>query len=96
MNIGDKIMYQRRLQKMTQADLADKVGVSSKTLQNWELGKYIPKLEDINTVAQVLNIPISELLDDTAEQSSAPNIRVVPTQSKASQETNTGMAVLKQ
>ena len=94
MNIGDKIMYQRRLQKMTQADLADKVGVSSKTLQNWELGKYIPKLEDINTVAEVLNIPISELLDDTAEQSSAPNIRVVPTQSKASQETNTGMAVL--
>ena len=94
MNIGDKIMYQRRLQKMTQIDLADKIGVSSKTLQNWELGKYIPKLEDINTIAQVLNIPISELLDDTSAQSNTPNIRVVPTQSKVSQERNTGMAVL--
>ena len=94
MSIGNKIMYQRKLQRMKQAELADKIGVSTRTLQRWELEEYSPTMSDVSKIAQVLNIPISELLDDNIEQSSAPNIRVVPTQSKASQETNTGMAVL--
>lgn len=94
MNIGDKIMYLRRKADLTQEKLADKIGVSTKTLQHWEAGKYTPKTESIYNIAQALNIPISELLDDTAEQSSVPNIQIVPTQSRASQETNTGMAVL--
>lgn len=70
MKIGDKIMYQRRLHKLTQAELADRIGVTSKTLGHWEHGKYIPKAEDINNIAQALNIPITELLD--ASEQSAP------------------------
>lgn len=69
MKIGDKIMYQRRLQKLTQADLADRIGVTSKTLGHWEHGKYIPKAEDINNIAQALNIPITELLDNSEPSS---------------------------
>ena len=95
MAIGDKIMYQRKLKRIKQADLADKIGVSLRTLQRWELGQYFPNTEDISKIAQVLNIPVSELID-TPTNENAPQIQVIPSQSKTSntQETNTAMAVM--
>ena len=66
MNIGDKIMYLRRKADLTQEKLAEKIGVSSKTLQHWEAGKYTPKTESIRNIAQALNVPVSELLDDSS------------------------------
>ena len=68
MNIGDKIMYLRRKADLTQEKLADKIGVSTKTLQHWEAGKYTPKTESIYNIAQALNVPVSELLDDVPEE----------------------------
>ena len=95
MAVGDKIMYQRKLKRIKQADLADKIGVSLRTLQRWELGQYFPNTEDISKIAQVLNIPVSELID-TPTNENAPQIQVIPSQSKTSniQETNTAMAVM--
>ena len=69
MSIGNKIMSQRKLQKMKQSELADKIGVSTRTLQRWELEEYSPTMSDISKVAQVLNIPVAELLDDTLNSS---------------------------
>ena len=96
MAIGDKIMYQRKLKRIKQADLADKIGVSLRTLQRWELGQYFPNTKDISKIAQVLNIPVSELIDTPSENENAPQIQVIPSQSKTSntQETNTAMAVM--
>ena len=95
MAVGDKIMYQRKLKRIKQADLADKIGVSLRTLQRWELGQYFPNTEDISKIAQVLNIPASELMD-SPENENAPQIQVIPSQNKTSQsqEINTGMAVM--
>ena len=95
MAIGDKIMYQRKLKRIKQADLADKIGVSLRTLQRWELGKYFPNTEDISKIAQVLNVPVSELMD-TPELEKTPQIQVIPSQNKTSQsqEINTGMAMI--
>lgn len=95
MAVGDKIMYQRKLKRIKQADLADKIGVSLRTLQRWELGQYFPNTEDISKIAQVLNIPASELMD-SPENEITPQIQVIPSQNKTShsQEINTGMAVM--
>ena len=92
--LSERIRKARKSKGLNQAELAEQLGMSEMTVRRWETGKSSPRMEEIHNVAEVLNIPISELLDDTADQSSVPNIRVVPTQSKASQETNTGMAVL--
>ncbi len=93
--IGDKIMYQRKLKRIKQADLADKIGVSLRTLQRLELGQYFPNTEDISKIAQVLNVPVSELMDNP-ENENAPQIQVIPSQNKTShsQEINTGMAMI--
>ena len=95
MAIGDKIMYQRKLKRIKQADLADKIGVSLRTLQRWELGQYFPNTEDISKIAQVLNVPVSEFMD-APENENTPQIQVIPSQNKTSQsqEINTGMAVM--
>lgn len=94
MAIGDKIMYQRKLKRIKQADLADKIGVSLRTLQRWELGQYFPNTEDISKIAQVLNVPVSELMD-SPENENTPQMPVIPSQNKThSQETNMGMAVI--
>ena len=95
MAIGDKIMYQRKLKRIKQADLADKIGVSLRTLQRWELGQYFPNTEDISKIAQVLNVPVSEFMD-SPDNKDNPQIAVVPSQAKTSpsHETNTAMAVL--
>ena len=95
MAIGDKIMYQRKLKRIKQADLADKIGVSLRTLQRWELGQYFPNTEDISKIAQVLNVPVSEFMD-SPDNKDNPQIAVVPSQAKTStsHETNTAMAVM--
>ena len=95
MAIGDKIMYQRKLKRIKQADLADKIGVSLRTLQRWELGQYFPNTEDISKIAQVLNVAVSEFMD-SPDNKDNPQIAVVPSQAKTStsHETNTAMAVM--
>lgn len=41
---------------LTQAELAEKVGVSENTIQNWESGKIIPKGENLNNYLRELRI----------------------------------------
>ena len=92
MAIGDKIMYQRKLKRIKQADLADKIGVSLRTLQRWELGQYFPNTEDISKIAQVLNVPVADFMDSSSDNENTPQIQVIP--SKSSQETNANMAIM--
>ena len=40
--IGKFILESRKKKKLTQAELADKLGVSEKSISNWENGKNMP------------------------------------------------------
>ena len=42
--IGKFIMSSRKNKKLTQAELAEKLGVSDKTIGNWENGRNMPDL----------------------------------------------------
>ena len=53
MEIGARIMYMRKMRKLTQADLGDMLGVSYMTIRRWEAGKSKPKLEEINKLANI-------------------------------------------
>ena len=92
--LSERIRQARKSKGLNQAELAEQLGMSEMTIRRWETEKSSPRMEEIQKVAQALNIPVSELLDNAPETSNVPNIQIVPTQSKASQETNTGMAVL--
>lgn len=48
--------------RMTQKQAADKLGVSNKTLNNWETGKSMPKADAINKICEVYGIDYDNLI----------------------------------
>ena len=53
----------REMGNFTQADLADRVGVSSKTISKWETGKGLPDISLLQPLAQALGISVIELMN---------------------------------
>lgn len=62
-NIGKFIGEQRKEKNMTQEQLAEKLGVTSKSISRWENGKTMPDISMFNTLTKELNCTISELLN---------------------------------
>ena len=60
--IGKFISEQRKLKKMTQSDLAEKLGVSDKSVGNWENGRNMPDLSLFKPLCEILDISINELI----------------------------------
>lgn len=54
--------------EMTQADLADQVGVTRQTIIAIEQGKYSPSLETAFRIARVLRAPLDEVFQYTDER----------------------------
>lgn len=54
----------RKKHKLTQTELADKVGVTLRTLQNWEKGKSSITLDNAVKIADTLKIQIQDLIED--------------------------------
>ena len=69
--IGNYIARKRREQNLTQEQLADKLGVSNKTISKWENGKCMPDYSIIQALCEALHVSLPELMDgeDTAEDS---------------------------
>lgn len=60
--IGKFISNKRKQNQMTQQDLAEQLGVSDKTISNWENGRNMPDLSLFKPICEKLNITINELL----------------------------------
>ena len=60
---GATIKQLRETQNMTQADLASKIGVSSKTISKWETAKGLPDISLLQPLAQALGISVIELMN---------------------------------
>jgi transcriptional regulator with XRE-family HTH domain len=63
------IMLQKNLKRIrsekriSQCELAEKMGVSQSTVGMWECGKNKPKYANLLRIASILEVPISDLLD---------------------------------
>ncbi len=70
-NIGSYIARKRREKNLTQKQLAERLGVSNKTISKWENGKCMPDYSVIKALCQALSITLPELMDgeDAAEDS---------------------------
>ena len=60
--IGKFIAELRKTKNMTQQQLGEKIGVSSKTISKWETGKGMPDLSSLKPLSDYLEISINELL----------------------------------
>ena len=60
---GTTIKQLREERNMTQAELAERIGVSSKTVSKWETAKGLPDVSLLQPLAQALGISLIELMN---------------------------------
>ena len=68
MTFGNKLSSLRKQSNLTQADLAEKIGVSRQAITKWENDSGLPDLANIKKIASIFNVTIDELLDYRAEE----------------------------
>ena len=60
--IGKFIALNRKNKGLTQEQLAERLGVTNKTISRWETGKYMPDLSLLKPLSDELGITLNELL----------------------------------
>lgn len=68
--IGKFITLKRKEKNLTQEQLAEKIGVSNKTISKWENGKCMPDYSVIEILCKELDVTVSELLDGEENEKS--------------------------
>lgn len=88
-NIGAFISDMRKEQGMTQEQLAERLGVSQKSISRWENGKTMPDLSLYEPLCEALGVQISELLyakrmsiDEKAVQGEKTALNLIMTKSQ--------------
>lgn len=61
-NLGRKIADARRNARLTQNDLAARVGVTAQAVSKWEQGRSCPDIAILDEIADALGISLFELL----------------------------------
>lgn len=61
--IRPNIIKYRKLRSYTQEKLAEVIGVDEKTISKIERGRHFPSEENINKIAQALNISVDKLFE---------------------------------
>ncbi|WP_353989652.1 helix-turn-helix transcriptional regulator [Pediococcus argentinicus] len=64
MNISEKLKKCRLDNNMTQADVAEKLNVSRKSISGWENNRNYPDISNLVTISKLYNISLDDLLDD--------------------------------
>ena len=72
--IGKYISLKRKQKNMTQEQLAEKLGVSNKTISKWETGKCMPDYSIVKNLCDELEITVAELFD--GESSGEKSVRI--------------------
>ena len=71
--LGQNIRNLRKERGITQADFAEKIGISLDTMSRWENERREPRYSDILKMTEILQVPPSKLLE-TSEENTANNI----------------------
>lgn len=72
--IGSYIARKRREENLTQEQLAERLGVSNKTVSKWENGKCMPDYGIIQKLCDALHVTLPELMD--GEDAAQDSVRV--------------------
>lgn len=60
---GKFIALKRKQRNLTQEQLAEKLGVSNKTVSKWETGKCMPDYSIVKNLCKELEVTVAELID---------------------------------
>ena len=67
MKFGDNLRSLRKLKKLSQEDLSEKVGVSRQSVSKWENGEAYPEMNNILMLCRIFNCKINDLLSEKIE-----------------------------
>ena len=66
MSFKERLKEQRLSAGLTQVELAERAKITSRTIQNYELGTRAPKnIEIVQRIAAALNCPVEQLLESS-------------------------------
>jgi transcriptional regulator with XRE-family HTH domain len=75
--IARRLKAEREDRNLSQHELADKLGVAANTVSRWETGTYKPKLDDLDKIATVLNLDITQLIPQNRTNATSSINRLV-------------------
>jgi transcriptional regulator with XRE-family HTH domain len=64
--IGMRLLIARRRAKLSQEELADRLGVGPNTVGRWERGRVEPRVSALAAIAEALGCELSQLLPGQA------------------------------
>lgn len=73
MTVGENIRKKRKDMGLTQKELAEKVGVATITIQQYERNVRVPKIETLSKIGIVLGVSWYELYPDVVDDSAVKN-----------------------
>lgn len=71
-SIGLKIRAARHRLGLSQAEFADLIGTSAKTLSSWERGAYLVDVIMLNTIASVSGLTLNDFTDVLPSETEDP------------------------
>ena len=68
MTLGERIMMLRMREKLSQGDMAEKLGVSRQSVSKWETNASVPELDKLILLSDLFHISLDELVRGKVEQ----------------------------
>lgn len=72
MTLNEKIQYYRKKNKLSQEELAARVGVSRQAVSKWELGDATPEVDKLVALAKAFGVTTDELLSPEEPKAETP------------------------
>ncbi|NFA59875.1 helix-turn-helix domain-containing protein [Clostridium sporogenes] len=67
MNLAEKLQLLRNNNRLSQEELAEKLGISRQAISKWESGQSTPDLKKLIVIAELYNVTIDSLVKDSDE-----------------------------
>jgi transcriptional regulator with XRE-family HTH domain len=82
MGLGETMQRLREKVGLSQAGLAEKSGLSLRSIQNWEQGHRAPSAKALLALAKVLKVPVEKLIGEIDQPDKTPARRGRPKKRK--------------
>ena len=66
----DNLISLRKLNHLSQEELAEKLGISRQTLSKYETGESVPDIEKCKAIADVFGVTLDDLVNELEKDSS--------------------------
>lgn len=80
-SLGQYISARRKHMRLTQEELADKVGVSKSAIAKWETDGGLPDRDNLHRIAEVMNVSVDDLhriIEHAGMKTADFNVNITP------------------